>query len=110
MQSDNVACTYTNTKVGKIVVDKVTQPSGDTTSFSYTTTGTGYAGFSLTDAAAPNDSGPLAPNAAYTVTEGAVTGWVLSDLQCTSTLGTSTVTVDKATRKATVSNLAPGTR
>jgi hypothetical protein len=106
--SDSVACTYTNTKLGKIVVDKVTQPSGDTTSFSYTTTGTGYAGFSLTDAAAPNDSGPLTPNAAYTVTEGALTGWALSDLQCTSTLGTSTVTVDKATRKATVSNLAPG--
>jgi hypothetical protein len=106
--SDSVACTYTNTKFGKIVVDKVTQPGGDTTSFSYTTTGTGYNGFNLTDGATPNDSGPLAPNAAYTVTEGAVQGWTLSNLQCTSALGTSTVTGDLATRKATVSNLAPG--
>jgi len=106
--SDTVACTYTNTKFGKIVVDKVTQPSGDPTSFSYTTTGTGYNGFSLKDTDTPNDSGPLTPGAAYTVTEGAVQGWALSDLQCTSALGTSTITTDKPTRKATVSNLAPG--
>src|SRR5262249_56739060 len=77
--SDSVACTYTNTKFGKIVVDKVTQPSGDPTSFSYTTTGTGYNGFSLKDTDTPNDSGPLTPGAAYTGTEGAVPGWALSD-------------------------------
>jgi hypothetical protein len=106
--SDSVACTYTNTKFGKIVVDKVTQPSGDPTSFSYTTTGTGYAGFSLKDTDTPNDSGPLTPGAAYTVTEGAVQGWVLSDLQCTSSLGTSTITKDQANRKVTVNPLGAG--
>jgi len=106
--SDSVACTYTNTKFGKIVVDKVTQPSGNTTSFSYTTTGTGYNGFSLKDTDTPNDSGPLTPGVAYTVTEGAVQGWKLSTLGCTSLLGTSTVTTDPTTRKATISNLAAG--
>src|SRR5438552_359703 len=52
--NDTVTCTFTDTKRGQIVVDKVTSPSGDPTSFSFSTTGSGYASFSLTDAATPN--------------------------------------------------------
>src|SRR5207244_3412510 len=75
---------------GHIVVDKVTSPAGDPTSFSFSTTGAGYAGFSLTDAAAPNDQ-TLAPGS-YSVSEAVPAGWDLTGLGCASSLGTSTVT------------------
>src|SRR5437879_3528732 len=75
---------------GQIVVDKVTSPSGDPTSFSFSTTGTGYASFSLTDAATPNGQ-TLSPGA-YSVSEAVPAGWVLTGLSCVSSLGTSTFT------------------
>ena len=40
---------------GHIIVDKVTNPAGTSTSFFFDATGTGYTDFSLTDAAAPNN-------------------------------------------------------
>ena len=58
---ETVTCTFTNTKRGHIIVDKVTLPGGDPQSFTFNTTGAGYADFSLTDAAAPNDSGRSSP-------------------------------------------------
>lgn len=64
---------------GYIIVDKVTNPAGSPQSFAFTPTGSGYNGFSLTDADAPHDSGPLAPGT-YTVTEGAVAGWDLTSI------------------------------
>src|SRR5213080_3527653 len=75
---------------GHIIVDKVTSPSGDPTSFSFSTTGTGYASFSLTDAATPNGQ-TLSPGA-YSVSEAIPAGWVLTGLSCVSSLGTSTFT------------------
>jgi Prealbumin-like fold domain len=68
------SCTVTNTQRGHIIVDKVTNPSGDPQSFDFTTTGAGYARFSLTDAASPNDSGGLVPGT-YAVAETVPTGW-----------------------------------
>src|SRR3989442_13021569 len=65
-------------KRGQIVVDKVTSPSGDPTSFSFSTTGAGYTGFSLTDAATPNGQ-TLSPGA-YSVSEAVPAGWVLTGL------------------------------
>src|SRR2546422_9663376 len=88
--NDTVTCTFTDTKRGQIVVDKVTSPSGDPTSFTFNTTGTGYASFSLTDAAAPNGQ-TLSPGA-YSVSEAIPAGWVLTGLSCASSLGTSTFT------------------
>src|SRR2546422_768046 len=88
--NDTVTCTFTDTKRGQIVVDKVTSPSGDPTSFTFNTTGTGYASFSLTDAAAPNGQ-TLSPGA-YSVSEAMPAGWVLTGLSCTSSLGTSPFT------------------
>src|SRR5437773_481075 len=70
---------------GHIIVDKVTSPSGDPTSFSFSTTGTGYASFSLTDAATPNGQ-TLSPGA-YSVSEAIPAGWVLTGLSCASSLG-----------------------
>lgn len=65
---------------GTIVVDKVTVPSGDAQSFSFTTTGTGYTGFSLTDAAAANSQTPAAGT--YSVAETAIAGWVQTGAVC----------------------------
>src|SRR5207248_2429609 len=55
-----VTCTFTNTQRAHIIVKKVTYPSGSSQSFDFTTTGTGYSGFSLTDGH-QNDSGALKP-------------------------------------------------
>jgi Prealbumin-like fold domain len=87
-EGQSITCTFTNTEDlnatrGKIIVDKVTNPSGDTTSFDFTTT---YSGpFSLTDAATPNDSGLIVPGG-YSVTEAANAAYVTT-ATCTSSLG-----------------------
>src|SRR2546428_7873956 len=52
--NDTVTCTFTNTNRGQPLLDTVTSPPGDPTSSTYTTTGTGYATTTLTDAAEPN--------------------------------------------------------
>ncbi len=83
-----ISCTFTNTEDftatrGKIIVDKVTNPGGDTTSFDFTTT---YGSpFSLTDAATPNDSGSIVPGT-YQVSEAANANYVTT-ATCTSSLG-----------------------
>ena len=81
---ETVTCTFNNTQRGHIIVDKVTDPSGSDQSFTFTTSGAGYAGFSLEDADAANDQS-LAPGA-YTVSETAVTGWDLTSASCTSSI------------------------
>ncbi len=81
---ENVVCTYTNTKRGRIIVDKVTNPLGDPQSFSFTTTGAGYTGFSLTDAAAPNNQELAA--GAYSVAETIPSGWDLTNTSCVSSI------------------------
>ena len=81
LAADDVkTCTFTNTKRGHIVVDKVTDPTGDTQSFDFTAGGTGYGNFSLTDAATPNDQ-EVVPGA-YSVSEGSVAGWDLTSATC----------------------------
>jgi hypothetical protein len=74
---------------GSITVDKVTDPSGSSQSFTFTTSGSGYSGFSLTDAATPNMQ-TLAPGT-YTVNETLPGGWILSGATCASN-GTGTTT------------------
>src|SRR6185503_3117005 len=76
-EGQSITCTFTNEEDlnatrGKIIVDKVTNPSGDPTSFNFTST---YgSGFSLTDAAAPNNSGLIMPGN-YSVSETVPAGW-----------------------------------
>ena len=79
-----ISCTFVNEQVlGNIVVDKVTVPGGDATSFDFTTT---YGSpFSLTDGATPNDSGPLVPGT-YQVSETANANYDTTST-CTSSLG-----------------------
>lgn len=78
-------------ETGTIMVDKVTIPSGDTTSFHFTTTGSGYASFNLTDQASPN-SQTLATGT-YAVSEDTLNGWQLDSAQCSvDGLATTTYT------------------
>ncbi len=62
---------------GRIIVRKVTHPSGDPQSFSFSTSYSG--GFSLTDGQS-NDSGLLDPGT-YSVSEDAVANWAVSTSQ-----------------------------
>ncbi len=77
---ESVNCTFTNVKRGSITIDKVTLPADDSQSFNFTTTGSGYSGFALTDTAAPNTQS-VAPGI-YGVSEGAVAGWDLTSAVC----------------------------
>jgi hypothetical protein len=72
---------------GTIVVDKVTVPANDPQSFSFTTTGSGYTGFSLTHAATPNSQELNAGT--YSVSETPVNGWTQTSVACVSSLGGS---------------------
>src|SRR2546427_2962390 len=84
--NDTVTCTFTDTKRGQIVVDKVTSPSGDPTSFTFNTTGTGYASDSKTTRL--NSSHHQLTSAAYSFSKNMPAGWVLTRLSCVSSLGT----------------------
>lgn len=78
-------CTITNKKNGHIIVDKVTNPSGDPQSFTFMSTGTGYVGFSLTDSTTPNDQELVSGN--YSVSETVPTEWNLTSTTCVSSIG-----------------------
>jgi hypothetical protein len=84
---ETITCTFTNTKRGHIIVDKITNPSGDPTSFNFDANGGSYADFSLTDAAPPNDQTLVPGN--YSVSETVPSGWDLTSSPCTSSLGHS---------------------
>ncbi len=76
----SVTCTYVNTKAGNIIVDKITDPSGDPASFEFDPSW--GANFSLTDQGAPVDSGDL-KFGKYSVAELAKAGWDLTNAECT---------------------------
>ena len=80
-----VDCTFTNRKRGHIIIDKVTDPSGDPTSFPFTLSG-GPAGisqtFSLTDAATPHDSGAILPGSGYSAAETLPPHWAQVSATC----------------------------
>ncbi|MFA7249463.1 MAG: hypothetical protein WC273_07490, partial [Dehalococcoidia bacterium] len=79
----SATCEITNNdQPAHIIVDKVTLPAGSPTVFTYTTTGSGYSGFTLTDLAAPNDQTVAAGE--YSITETLLSGWLLTDLSCTN--------------------------
>ncbi len=75
----SATCTYTNTKAGRIIIDKVTNPAADPASFEFHPS---YgANFFLTDAASPNNSGDLKAGT-YSVAELAKAGWDLTGTSC----------------------------
>ena len=78
VNADSVVCPPPPPATGTIIIDKVTNPSGDPQTFDFTLTG-GPSGlnqsFSLTDEGVPHNSGPLPPGSGYSVTETPLTGW-----------------------------------
>jgi uncharacterized repeat protein (TIGR01451 family) len=76
---ETATCTYTNSKKGKIVVQKETSPDGDPQSFAFTAS-YDAAGFSLADGQS-NDSGLLV-SGTYTVVETVPAGWDLQSATC----------------------------
>jgi hypothetical protein len=83
------SCTFENTKRGNIIVDKVTDPAGDSQSFDFTAS---YGNFSLTDADPPHDSGPLVPGS-YSVSETVPEGWDLTSATCDNGDDPSSITL-----------------
>ncbi|MBI5019088.1 hypothetical protein HZB58_02350, partial [Candidatus Gottesmanbacteria bacterium] len=79
---ETITCVFTNTKRGRIIVDKVTDPSRDQTAFAFTASGSGYGNFFLSDSDEPNDQS-LLPGS-YAVSETVPTGWDLSSAICMS--------------------------
>jgi uncharacterized repeat protein (TIGR01451 family) len=94
---ETATCTYTNTLRGSIVVDKVTAPSGDPQSFPFTLTGGPDSinqGFSLTDAAAPHNSGLVKPGT-YAAAETSVpAGWDLTSATCSDGSSPGSISLD----------------
>jgi hypothetical protein len=89
-EGENVTCTFVNTENqevthGRILVDKVTNPSGDLTLFTFTPSYNGGATFQLADATAANNSGLQLPGT-YSVTETANSDYT-SSATCTSSIG-----------------------
>ena len=85
---ETVTCTFTNTKDAFIVIDKVTDPAGDTTLFGFDASwDTGDSpDIELTDADVPVSSGDLDPGT-YSVAELSQTGWDLTNTTCVSSIG-----------------------
>ena len=76
---DQVDCTFTNRKRGKILVDKVTVPAGSSQKFTFNPSW--GSNFMLADGDAKADSGYLVPGS-YSVAELTQTGWDLTSATC----------------------------
>ena len=109
-QTDSVACSFVDVKRGSLTIVKhATPPSAQP--FTFTTASVPAttplpATFQLIDSGSPPDSltFPDLVTGHYTVTEGAVAGWTLTDISCT---GSSTALSNPATGTVAV-DLLPG--
>jgi hypothetical protein len=103
--NETVTCTFTNTKRGTIVINKITNPASHPQDFTFTSPNLG--GFFLdtdsSDGALPSSRSFLVQPGTYTVTEMAVSGWTLSGLSCTDPSGGTSVVSPTVTI-----GLAPG--
>ncbi len=105
---ETVTCVFTNVQRGTITIIKNAQPDSDQ-DFAFTTTGSGLSGFSLDDDG--NNANTLSDtevfenlvSGSYSVTEGTVAGWDLSNLECNA-MGGSSAQVDGATANLTLAN------
>lgn len=99
-----VTCTYTNTKLATVVITKQANEVS-TGTFDFTTNLPGAGAFQLTNGA--QEARTLVPPASYVVTESAEPGYVLQNIECVDSVGTSTFSTDLTTGAATL-NLSPG--
>ncbi|MBA2346027.1 MAG: hypothetical protein H0V83_13205 [Rubrobacter sp.] len=85
---ETVTCTFTNTKQGHILIDKVTDPSGDSQLFDFALSG-GPSGldqtFQLADQSLKHDSGAIKPGSGYSVSETVPSGWDQTSATCNDT-------------------------
>jgi uncharacterized repeat protein (TIGR01451 family) len=82
-----VNCTFTNTKRGRIIIDKVTDPAGHAQLFDFTLTGGPSAlnaAFQLADQTTPYDSGAIKPGSGYAAAENVPFGWNLTAVTCSN--------------------------
>ncbi|MFA4873373.1 MAG: SdrD B-like domain-containing protein [Patescibacteria group bacterium] len=84
-------CAFTNTKQGRIIVDKVTNPSGDPQLFTFTPSW--GEPFTLTDTDLPHDSGYLTPGS-YSVDETVPLGWDLTSATCDDGSNSNAIQLD----------------
>ncbi|MEJ2352999.1 MAG: hypothetical protein P8Y03_24695 [Anaerolineales bacterium] len=88
---ETVKCTFEDTQRGKIIVDKVTFPTGSSQQFEFDPSWSST-NFLLADADTPADSGFLAPSS-YSVAEVNIpSDWDLTDSYCQTIAGTGTST------------------
>jgi hypothetical protein len=83
---EHVTCTFLNVNTGSVVIQKVAAPAGASQAFPFTGSLPGYEAFMLDDNSDGTYSNTLTVTGltpgSYTVIEGAVDGWALSDLTC----------------------------
>jgi hypothetical protein len=104
---ETVTCTFTNTRRGTIIVDKVTAPSSDPQVFPFGVGGDGIQTFNLDDDDPPNNQ-MLVPGS-FSVIETAPSGWDGSVPSCTDPDGGTTSFHDPVMDVATASiDLDPG--
>lgn len=96
---DDITCTITNTRLGKVEIAKVTDPHETTgTQFGFT----GFAGsFSLADGGVKTISRVAPSSTPYAVTESAASGYRLTSISCndgdsSGTVGTRTASIKVA--------------
>jgi plastocyanin len=99
---ETVTCTFIDTKLGNIIIDKVTDPAGDPQEFDFSLTG-GPDGinqtFQLADATTPHNSGTVKPGTYQAAETTVPEGWDLTSATCVDEVGTSI---------PSAINLAPG--
>jgi hypothetical protein len=95
-EGETVIITFVNTQRGQIIVDKVTDPSGEGQLFDFTLTGGPDAinqAFQLADATAPYGSGAIKPGT-YSVVEAAIAGWDLTSAVCSDGSPVNAIIID----------------
>src|SRR5205085_2574900 len=92
---ETVKCTFTNTKEGSIVVKKLTNPSGDPATFTFSGDAAG-----TISSAEPRAGSNLVPGT-YTSTEAAKSGWDLSSLSWNDGSSATASSRDTSTLTAT---------
>lgn len=94
--SQTVTCTFTNTKLGTLVVQKVTNPNPDPTQSSFAFTASG----GLTPAAFVLKNGEtqtfvnLKPGNGYKVSELPLLGWQMNNVSCTNSRSITNIRID----------------
>ncbi len=104
----NITCTFTNRKLGQIIVTKQTDPNNDPTLFSITAS-------PAAGIVSPTPTQPISDNQSvtytvkhgtYNVTEAAITGWAKNDSQCQGLVinGNTPLVNGIPTRSCTINN------